>query len=237
MKVKMPWLKARLRELDRTPTGLAQHLGIHAPRVYEMIAGRRGMQPNEIAPTATYLEWSVEQILQHLPEKARVLPVGAVTVSAAPNTAGMSAVLGAIRVFTTMRSPTNCRYHKPGNVASCDMVLTGETVQSFEPLPALKGRDDIMCLYLHSSSMAPWRDRGEMVLVEMKRPPKDLDHVVIYLVLDDPEKPTPVLVRQLLKQTASKLKVRQYNPMREGEIDMKTVASIHRVLTWDDVIR
>ena len=39
-----------------------------------MIAGRRGMQPTEIQPTAEYLGWTMEQLLEKLPEEARVVP-------------------------------------------------------------------------------------------------------------------------------------------------------------------
>ena len=76
MKEKMPWLKARLRDLGRTPTALAKELGIAAPRVYEMIAGRRHIQPNEIAPMAKFLDWSVEEINRHLPEHSRAVVIG-----------------------------------------------------------------------------------------------------------------------------------------------------------------
>src|SRR5215475_9312282 len=75
MKQKMPWLKDRLRTLNQTPTALARRLNIAAPRVYEMIGGRRAMQPDEIEPTADFLKWSVSELLARLPESDRVLPV------------------------------------------------------------------------------------------------------------------------------------------------------------------
>jgi hypothetical protein len=75
MKEKMPWLKTRLRDLGKTPTALAKSLGIAAPRVYEMIAGRRHIQPNEIEPMAKFLDWSVEEINRHLPAHSRAVLV------------------------------------------------------------------------------------------------------------------------------------------------------------------
>jgi hypothetical protein len=75
MKEKMPWLKTRLREMGRTPTALAKHLGIAPPRVYEMIAGRRHIQSSEIAPMAAFLDWSVGELNRHLPEHSRAVVV------------------------------------------------------------------------------------------------------------------------------------------------------------------
>ena len=63
-KDKMPWLKSRLREISRTPAGLARHLDIGGPRVYEMIAGRRSMQPAEIAPAAEFLDWTIDELMR-----------------------------------------------------------------------------------------------------------------------------------------------------------------------------
>jgi phage repressor protein C with HTH and peptisase S24 domain len=59
---------------------------------------------------------------------------------------------------------------------------------------------------------------------------------VIYLTTKD-NGPVPVLVRQLVRQVGGKLRVRQHNPAKESDIDLKTVASMYRVLTWDDVVR
>jgi hypothetical protein len=221
MKVEMPWLKARLRELHRTPAGLARHLGIQGPRVYEMIGGRRAIQPDEIEPTAEFLDWSVEQLLEQLPEEARVIPH---RIAHNPGK-GMLPVLGTTREWTTTAEGKNY-----------DMLLTGETTHYLKSLPALNGRVDVACLYLHGTGMCPWREPGELVLIEYKRPPRDHDHVVIYLTAKD-NGPVPVLVRQLVRQVGGKLRVRQHNPLKESDIDLKRVASMYRVLTWDDVVR
>ena len=68
---KMPWLKARLRELRKTPSGLADHLHVAAPRIYEMIGGRRLMHADEIPAVASFLEWTVEDVLRHGPRPSR----------------------------------------------------------------------------------------------------------------------------------------------------------------------
>jgi hypothetical protein len=103
----MPWLKSRLREIGRTPAGLARHLKLGGPRVYEMIAGRRGMQPNEIAPTAEYLDWPLDEVIKRLPEEARVLPADLGGVSereARRKISELRAVLLQVETFLEMLS-------------------------------------------------------------------------------------------------------------------------------------
>jgi hypothetical protein len=229
-KAKMPWLKDRLREIDRTPAGLARHLNISGPRVYEMIAGRRGMQPPEIEPTAEYLGWQVEELLKHLPQSARVVPLS------------VKAGAGAIPVLaaTSFKAEIIKRMFD-----EYDAILTGETARYLEPLPALRGRTDIQCLYMASTAMEPWRDPGDLVLFEKERPPRERDYVVVYLIETKktakglPEEAmTRVLVRQLLpSKRPDKLNLRQHNPRRDVTIDRKAVAGVYRVMNWEDVVR
>jgi hypothetical protein len=231
MKPKMPWLKARLRKLGRTPAALAEQLNIAPPRVYEMIGGRRGIQPHEIAPAAEFLGWSTEELLQRLPAQQRVLPTKGILpkgafISHGANTSGMSAILDVIRVLGTTPVTKPC----------CDSLLTGETLRIARQLPAFEGRTDIAGVYQHGSKMVPWREAGDLVLFEKARPPKAGDYVVIYL--HDDEEKKPVMVRQLVdNQKTGKVCLRQHNPRRDTEIDAKAVSGMYRVLTWDEVLR
>lgn len=95
MKEKMPWLKNRLREVGKTPTALAKALGIAAPRVYEMIAGRRHIQQSEIAPMAAFLDWTIEEINRHLPAHSKLPIRPDVVILHGANDQGMSVVLQA----------------------------------------------------------------------------------------------------------------------------------------------
>jgi hypothetical protein len=230
MKEKMPWLKTRLRALKLTPAGLARHLGIAPPRVYEMIAGRRYMQPNEIGPTAEYLQWPIEELLANLPEDARNVPS---TITLGGNMAIVHGPgQGMIPVLATTRTADMCEW---------DCLLTGETLR-YVACANLHGRPDVQCLYMYGRVMEPWRDPGDPVLFEMDRPPKERDYVVIYLTEDKraPKELRPmqrVMVRQLLWATAKKFRLRQHNPAKDTEIDVRSVISIFRVMTWDDLVR
>jgi len=99
MKEKMPWLKTRLRELGRTPTALAKALGIAPPRVYEMISGRRHIQPDEIEPMAKFLDWSLPELKQRLPARA-------LTIEHAPGS-GMTQSANVWRMITDAPKPVD----------------------------------------------------------------------------------------------------------------------------------
>lgn len=237
MKDKMPWLKDRLREVGRTPAGLARHLKIGGPRVYEMIAGRRGMQPDEIELTAAFLEWPIEQLIKHLPPEDRVLPTNVKGVTALTPGKGKKAtsMLSTTRTVANNWIPVLSTTRTVEN--TCDLILTGQTTRYVETLPAFRGRSDIRCLYMASATMKPWRDPGDLVVFEQERPPRENDYVVVYLA-DGDDNETCVLVRQLLESThPSKVSLRQHNPRRDMTIERKAVASMFRVMTWDDVIR
>ena len=226
-KDKMPWLKSRLREIGRTPAGLARHLDIGGPRVYEMIAGRRSMQPAEIAPAAEFLDWTIDELMRHLPEGDRVLPASLKGTSMVPNK-------DAIRLLGSMRPW--------GAKQEWDLELTGEVTRYIETAPALRGRKDVDCLYLPTTNMDPWRPSGDLVVFEKSQPPVERDHVVVFLIeVKGGPRTTRVMVRQLISSTAQEVVLRQHNPpvgvKAEGKIDRKSIAEIYRVMTWDDVIR
>jgi hypothetical protein len=232
---KMPWLKTRLREIGRTPASLARHLGIGGPRVYEMIGGRRGLQPNEVEATAEFLNWPVEELLKHLPEEARVVlgatAEGLTKPSESPLPASRLALHSDLQMIPVLGTTRN------GDCVRCDCKLTGTTTRYVETLPAFRGRSDIQSLYMGSTAMKPWRGPGELILFEQERPPAEFDYVVIYLQSDSVRTP-PVMVRQLLQsKRPGKIRLRQHNPNRDSEIDLAKVASIYRVMTWDDCVR
>jgi hypothetical protein len=233
-KEKMPWLKTRLREIGRTPAALTRHLNLKGPRVYEMIAGRRSMQPDEIGPTAQFLDWSVDELIRRLPAADRLLPAGTKTTGGKPPGKDNS-VLSTTRVESISWIPVLTTTGAVEN--ACDVVLSKQPTRYFETLPAFRGRTDIRCLYMASAAMKPWRDAGDLVIFEQDRPPRENDYVVIYLADGDGDE-ICVLVRQLLtSKSPGKLTLRQHNPQRDTTIERKAVSSMFRVMTWDDCIR
>jgi plasmid maintenance system antidote protein VapI len=64
-----PWLKARLREMGRTPTSLARHLGVQPPAIYPVVYGSQAMPREWVVPTASFLGLPVQTLLDRLSDK------------------------------------------------------------------------------------------------------------------------------------------------------------------------
>lgn len=62
------YLAAGLKKANQTPAGLTRHLGVKGPRVYEVLGGRRGIQPAEYERVAEFLGWPLERLVEE--EKA-----------------------------------------------------------------------------------------------------------------------------------------------------------------------
>jgi hypothetical protein len=97
------------------------------------------------------------------------------------------------------------------------------------------GRDDLFCIYLTGRQMLPWRDAGQLVVGEKNRPPRNNDHVVIFMTIN---RQRVITVRQLLaSDDPDTIVVKQHNPDNGPQsIERKAITALCRVITWDDVI-
>lgn len=115
---------------------------------------------------------------------------------------------------------------------------TGEVVEYRRRPVILDGRTDVYGLYVQGSSMEPrWRDGG-IVFVERRKRPAVGDDAVVYLRGPDGadgEHSTCVLIKTLIRKSASFIELRQYSPPIDFRIDMERVAHMDRVLTLDDL--
>ena len=220
MRANMPWLKDRLHEIDKSVTAMAAEMGIAAPRIHEMIGGRRSIKPKEVEPMARALEWSVPQLLSRLPADTALLRK---TVKNQPDAIPL---LG-----TVQESVPSDRY---------DCLLTGETIRYLKACSGLEGRSDVECLHMSNGLMAPWRNTGDLVVYEKNRPPSVGDYVVIYLVEDEAtakwaKSLQRVMVRQLVEAN-EKVRVRQHNPNLDTSINRRKIAKMYRVMGWNEVL-
>lgn len=112
-------------------------------------------------------------------------------------------------------------------------VMLGETGFVRRP-PRLAGRRDVFALFVQGSSMEPRYLPGELIYLEKRRPPQNLDHVVVEM------KPghdgvQEAYLKQLVGITPTKLRLRQYSPDRVIELDRKKVLQVIRVMTLADL--
>jgi hypothetical protein len=137
-----------------------------------------------------------------------------------------------------------------GTALGADEIVDGEAIEQttlnrgeiveYKRRPAiLDGRADVYGLYVQGSSMQPRFRDGETVFVESRKRPAVGDDAVIYLRMADEvegERPSGVLIKAIVRKTASYVELEQYNPALTFRIPMERVDRMDRVLTLDDMI-
>lgn len=106
--------------------------------------------------------------------------------------------------------------------------------------PALARKQDLYAVYISGDSMSPRFDPGRVALIDPKRPAGPGDDVVVHLRgpngQDGEEKITAILIKTLVRRSASWVELRQYNPAATFRIDMTRIKHIHRVVPLEDVL-
>jgi len=137
-----------------------------------------------------------------------------------------------------------------GTALGADEIVDGEAVEQttlnraevveYKRRPQiLDGRADVYGLYVQGSSMQPRFRDGDTVFVESRRRPAVGDDAVIYLRAPDEaegERVSSVLIKAIVRKTASYVELEQYNPHLTFRIPMERVDRMDRVLTLDDMI-
>jgi len=119
------------------------------------------------------------------------------------------------------------------------MLYSDEVIGHLKRPVLLDGRADIYGVYVQGSSMAPRFRDGETAFVEGKRPASVGDDVVVYLVSPDREGEDQfhaVLIKTLVRKSASYIELEQYNPPITFKVDRKAVRQIDRVIPWSELV-
>jgi hypothetical protein len=137
-----------------------------------------------------------------------------------------------------------------GTALGADEIVDGEAIEQttlnraevveYKRRPQiLDGRADVYGLYVQGSSMHPRFRDGDTVFVEGRKRPAVGDDAVIYLRAPDGmdgERISSVLIKAIVRKTASYVELEQYNPAQIFRIPMERVDHMDRVLTLDDMI-
>lgn len=111
-----------------------------------------------------------------------------------------------------------------------DFEVNGEVADYVRRPPRFQGRRDIFAVYVTGQSMEPWAEPGQLLYLETAKPARNLDYVLVELKPHDGEGIRPALIKRLVAVTPSKIKLRQYNPPRDIEIDRASVLRVCRVV-------
>jgi hypothetical protein len=114
---------------------------------------------------------------------------------------------------------------------------TSDVIDRFRRPPALRDRPDIYGLYVAGTSMEPAFESGRGILVDPKRPPAIRDYVIVYIrngTEASQEQCSSVLIKRLVKRSASFVELEQFNPPGIFPVSTKDIASMQRVMPWDE---
>lgn len=117
-------------------------------------------------------------------------------------------------------------------------VDPSDTIDHFTRPPGFSSTLHIYGLYVTGTSMEPRWDSGDPLYVHSKRPPAIGDDVVVYLVAPQgsDEVLEAVLIKRLVKQSASFVELEQFNPPLTFRIDRRRIKAIHRVISKRELL-
>ena len=97
-------------------------------------------------------------------------------------------------------------------------------------------------IHMPYNDMAPWREIGEIVLFDDRRPPREGEYAIIRMKTKKEGDTAPHVVRRIVRyippknsHQKEKLTVRQYNPFKEYDIVSTEIERVVRVIGNDEL--
>lgn len=103
--------------------------------------------------------------------------------------------------------------------------------------PGIAHRRDAFSIQMADDTMVPWRKPRELLYAEPYTAPVAGDHIVVELKDGESAEGRRSFLRLVVGVTQKVLRLRQYNPHRETEIERRGIAAMHRVIEWDELLR
>lgn len=139
--------------------------------------------------------------------------------SYAPPSAGGGALQGDLRAAGPLRAVdrADLPVYASAEGGGGAIVITSEPIDFVRrPEPLLSVRDGYGC-YVIGDSMSPAYEQGDLLLIHPGKPVRPGDDCVF--VRDMGDGTQHALVKRLLRSTAEKFRVRQFNPARDFDLD------------------
>lgn len=117
-----------------------------------------------------------------------------------------------------------------------DFSFNGDVVDMVRRPPGLAGAAAVFAVYVHGDSMSPRFESGDLVFVNPMRPPTPGCDVIVEMApAEGGDIAGPCYIKRLLRRTADKVVLRQFNPpageKQDFEVDRERVRNLWRVLT------
>lgn len=124
-----------------------------------------------------------------------------------------------------------------GGDGNGEFEMNGTVIDHVARPPGILGRGDVFALNVVGDSMWPWRKPNSLIYVERDRAPSVNDHVVVEFRPIAGSSVRQTVVKLLVGISGNRLKLGQYRPAKEFDVDRKTVFRVYRVLEWDELMK
>jgi SOS-response transcriptional repressor LexA len=234
------WFKTRKRELRVTDADLGDAIGRDRSIANKLVTGKLPFDIKYVQGFAATLQVSREEILRKVGalDPSADIPQGSNAQVMKLEGASLEEARENLPVFgTAMGAPREIE----GEAIEQTTLNKGEIVEYMKRPVILNGKADAYALYVQGSSMHPVLPDGEMVAVTPTRSLGAGDNVVVYLRPTNPEDDDgmtarAVLVKELVRRTASHVILRQYQPAMDFRVEMTEIIRIDRVLTRKEML-
>lgn len=205
---------------------LARRSGIESSAQHKIISGKRGLAWRVAQQLAGPLAVAVEDLFA--PVGTPISAPEPVTVSDAsrPRTVTHAPLSRDIPVYGTAQAGPEGSF----------LLNMGDPIDWARRPPNLIDVAGIFAIYVEGDSMAPWRQPGDLVFVHEARPAAPGCHVIAEVWSPARGQPPRAFLKRLLRRTANRIELEQYNPPAVIELAAERVGRLYRVMEWPEVL-
>ena len=175
---------------------------------------------------------------KHLPALADALGVSLEWLTRGDHTlkggTGQVSLAGQDAQMTVTRNPANASRLRVLGMAECGpdgwSMWNGDVIDTVPTPSGLAGAPGAYAVYAVGSSMEPRYYEGELIFIHPGKPVTAGSFVLVQ-IRPEHEGDTPrAMVKRLVKRTASKTVLEQFNPAKKFDIRNDDIVSLHRVV-------
>ncbi|AWN35752.1 LexA family transcriptional regulator [Methylobacterium radiodurans] len=220
-------LKALRERSGLTQDQAAAAFGMSKSGYVKIEDGDRGLKTERILKAAEIFGVRPEEVY------------GALAAEAAPNAQpnARRAETATIVDTATFKGPRNVPVLGTGVGGDHgDFRFNGQRIDHAPRPPGIANRLDVYAIYVVGDSMAPAYEDGTLIYVDPHRRPAPRDYVVVEKHGPNEDEPGDAFVKRLIRRSAAKVVVEQFNPKDEITFGEQDVKRVHRVIPWSELI-
>ena len=147
---------------------------------------------------------------------------------------GQVAASGGDAQLTVTRNPLNASRLRVLGMAECGpdgwSLWNGDVIDTVPTPSGLAGAPGAYAVYAMGSSMEPRYYEGELIFIHPGKPVTAGSFVLVQIRPEHEGETPRAVVKRLIKRTATKTVVEQFNPAKKFDIRNDDIVSLHRVV-------